>query len=69
MKAECGLIRRDEAYSKSAAMERLGISQRFWDKMLDNGLSYATIGHSRWVTGEALFRYFESMAENKQLAC
>jgi hypothetical protein len=69
MKSETGLIRRDEAYSKATAMQRLGISQRFWDAMLDKGLAFTTVGHSRWVTGESLFRYFESQSQTKQLTC
>ena len=65
---DTGLVRRDEAYSKTKVMERLGISQSFWDKMLDDGLPFASVGHGRWVTGESLFRYFEKIAECKQLA-
>ena len=46
-----GLVHTSEAYNKKMVLERLGISQKFWDKMLDEGLPYTVIGHSRWVTG------------------
>ena len=59
MKSLVGLVRRDEAYSKTTLLERLGIGQPFWDKMISDGLDFVQIGHSRWVTGEALFRWFE----------
>ena len=60
-----GVIRADEAYSKQTILSRLGISQRFWDKMLDEGLPYTVVGHSRWVTGEALIKHFEKQSERK----
>jgi hypothetical protein len=62
---DAGVIRRDEAYSKKAVLEKLGISQSFWDKMLDDGLPYASIGHSRWVTGDALVSYLEQIMQRK----
>jgi hypothetical protein len=46
-------------------LERLGISQVYWDKMLDAGVPYSEIGHSRWITGDALFRYIEQTAKVK----
>ena len=60
-----GLIRRDEAYSKRMVMERLGISQKFWDKMIAEGLPYTVVGHTRWVTGEALITHLTRNAERK----
>lgn len=61
-----GVIRADEAYSKHMVLERLGISQRFWDLMLDNGLPYASIGHARWVSGQDLIEYIRRNAETKK---
>lgn len=52
-----GVIHAHEAYSKTEALRRLGISQRFWDKMIHDGLPYAEIGHARWVTGHDLMEY------------
>ena len=63
--AQTGFIRADEAYSKTEVIRRLGISQRFWDQMLDNGLPYASVGHSRWVTGQALIEYMTEHSETK----
>lgn len=60
-----GTIHKHEAYSKATVLKRLGISQRFWDKMLDDGLPFSIIGQTRWVTGEALIRYFEQFAKTK----
>ena len=60
-----GLISADEAYSKQMVMQRLGISQKFWDKMLDEGLPYTVVGHSRWVTGQALIEHLSRNAERK----
>ena len=37
-----GVIDVAEAYSKTMVLERLGISQKFWDKMLDEGLPLHT---------------------------
>ena len=42
---EAGIVNVNEAYSKRAVMQLLGISQKFWDKMLDEGLPYTVIGH------------------------
>jgi hypothetical protein len=63
-----GVINRHEAYSKAELLARLGISQRFWDKLLDEGLPYTIVGHTRWVTGEALINHFNERAEHKPLA-
>ena len=63
--ARCGLIHGDEAYSKRMVLERLGISQKFWDKLLDEGLPYTVIGHTRWVTGKDLIEHLQRNAERK----
>jgi hypothetical protein len=63
-----GVINRDEAYSKAELLARLGISQRYWDKLLDEGLPYTIVGHTRWVTGEALMKHFNERAEHKMPA-
>lgn len=60
-----GRIHADEAYSKQMAMRLLGISQKFWDKMLSEGLPYTIVGHSRWVTGGDLLNYLHRNAERK----
>jgi hypothetical protein len=61
-----GMINADDAYSKRMVMERLGISQKFWDKMLDDGLPFTEIGHTRWVTGKNLIEYMSRNSEIKQ---
>jgi len=61
-----GVISSEEAYSKAMVMQRLGISQKFWDKMLDEGLPYACVGHTRWVTGRDLIAHFEKYSQTKQ---
>jgi len=61
-----GVISAEEAYSKAIVMERLGISQKFWDKMLDDGLPFANVGHTRWVTGRDLIVHFEKHSQTKQ---
>ncbi len=60
-----GVIHAAEAYSKSMVLQRLGISQRFWDKMLSEGLPYAIVGHTRWVTGQNLILHFEKHSQRK----
>lgn len=60
-----GVIHSAEAYSKAMVLQRLGISQRFWDKLLDEGLPYATIGHTRWVTGHNLILHLENNSHTK----
>ncbi len=62
---EGGVIRLDEAYSKRCVLSRLGVSQRFWDKMLDEGLPYTCVGHTRWVTGEDIMNYLKKFAQTK----
>lgn len=63
---ESGVIHAHEAYSKEMVLRRLGISQKFWDKMLDEGLPFTVVGHSRWVTGQALIEHLLRKAERKQ---
>jgi hypothetical protein len=63
-----GVINCHEAYSKATLLARLGISQRFWDKLLDDGLPYTIVGHTRWVTGEALIKHLVERAKQKQTA-
>ena len=60
-----GKIHRDEAYSKQMVLQKLGISQKFWDKMLDDGLPFTNVGHTRWVTGQALIEHLSKNAERK----
>ena len=60
-----GVIRLDEAYSKKELLTRLGISQRFWDQMLDEGLPYSHVGHTRWVTGEDLIEHLKKRSTTK----
>lgn len=60
-----GRIRQNEAYSKQMVLKLLGISQKFWDKLLDDGLPYTNVGHSRWVTGQALIEHLSRNAERK----
>lgn len=61
-----GIIRAEEAYSKAMVLSRLGISQKFWDKMLDDGLPYAAVGHTRWVLGYELIRFLEKHSTTKR---
>lgn len=61
-----GTINALEAYSKQTVLQRLGISQKFWDKMLDEGLPYSNVGHSKWVTGRDLIEYFSKRSERKR---
>ena len=63
--ANTGVVHSLEAYSKRTAMQLLGISQKFWDKMLDEGLPYTSVGHSRWVTGKDLIEHLTRNAERK----
>lgn len=60
-----GVIRSDEAYSKQMILQRLGISQKFWDKMIAEGLPYTNVGHTRWVTGQALIEHLQRNSERK----
>lgn len=61
-----GVIHADEAYSKRIVLSRLGISQKVWDKMLDEGLPFTVIGHTRWVTGKDLIQHLQKHAERKR---
>lgn len=63
--SDTGFINANEAYSKQMVLQRLGISQKFWDKLLDEGLPYTIIGHSRWVTGVALIEHLTRKAKRK----
>ncbi len=60
-----GVINAEEAYSKRAVLQRLGISQKFWDKLLDEGLPYTNVGHTRWVTGRDLIEHLENHSQTK----
>lgn len=60
-----GMIHADEAYSKSMVLQRLGISQKFWDQMLDAGLPYSRVGHTRWVTGQDLIEFLRKHSVTK----
>jgi hypothetical protein len=61
-----GLIRSDEAYSKPMVLERLGVSQKFWDQMLNAGLPFAPVGHGRWVLGADLIEFLKKHSVTKQ---
>ncbi len=63
---DTGVIRVDEAYSKQTLLKKLGVSQKFWDKMIAEGLPYTHIGHSRWVTGQAVIEHLQRNAERKK---
>ena len=60
-----GVINSAEAYSKQMVLQLLGISQKFWDKLLDEGLPFTAIGHTRWVTGKDLIEHLTRKAERK----
>ena len=59
-----GVIRADEAYAKQELMQRMNISQKFWDKMIQDCLPFTQIGHARWVSGRALIEYLEKKARS-----
>lgn len=61
-----GVIRGDEAYAKRELLMRLNISQKFWDKMLGEGLPVTAVGHEKWVTGRAVLEYLERHATSKR---
>lgn len=61
-----GSICEHEAYSKQEFLRLLGVSQKVWDKMLDEGLPYTIVGHTRWVTGKNLIEHFSRNAERKR---
>ena len=60
-----GLICAHEAYSKAMVLQRLGISQKYWDKLLDEGLPYTNVGHTRWVTGRDLIAHLGNNSQTK----
>ena len=60
------IIRADEAYSKGELLQRLGISQKFWDLMLNDGLPFTKVGKGRWVRGQDVLDYFQKRSETKQ---
>ena len=61
-----GVIRADEAYGKLTVLERLGVSQKFWDKLLNDGLPFTNVGHTRWVSGRQLIDHLEKTSTTKQ---
>lgn len=63
--ARTGVINESEAYSKQMVLQLLGVSQKVWDKLLDEGLPYTSIGHTRWVTGKDLIQHLTRKAERK----
>lgn len=60
-----GTINTQEAYSKQEILRRLGVSQKVWDKMLDDGLLFTDVGHQRWVTGMAVIEHLSRQAKRK----
>ena len=62
-----GVIRANESYSKRMVLELLGVSQKFWDKLLDDGLPYSNVGHTRWVSGRQLIEHLEKHSTTKQV--
>lgn len=61
-----GSICEHEAYSKQEFLRRVGGSQKVWDKILDEGLPYTIVGHTRWVTGRNLIEHLSRNAERKR---
>ena len=61
-----GVIHADEAYSKAELLRRFGISQKFWDQMISEGLPYTPVGKSRWVSGRDLLDYLRRKSETKE---
>jgi hypothetical protein len=43
----------------------MGISQKTWDAMLKDGLPFAQIGKSRWVSGQDLIDYYTKKSRQK----
>jgi len=62
---QSGVIHAAEAYSKQTVLNRLGVSQKVWDQFLDNGLPFTIVGHSRWVTGQALIEHMQRHAKRR----
>ena len=46
-------------------LQRLGVSQKVWDKMLDEGLPFIPVGHTRWVTGQDLIQHLRKNSQTK----
>jgi len=63
---QSGVIHASEAYSKHELLARLGVSQKVWDRMLDEGLPYSQLGKSRWVRGQDLIDYFQRTSQKKE---
>ncbi len=61
-----GTIAEHEAYSKQEILRRLGVSQKVWDKMLDEGLPFTAVGHTRWVNGKDLIEHLARNAIRKR---
>lgn len=61
-----GIIRSDELYCKEHLFERLGISQKFWDKMRDEGLPISKVGRRKCVAGKDLIEHLSNQAERKR---
>jgi len=62
---DVGVISVHEAYAKRELMQRLKISQKFWDKMISEGLPFTGIGHAKWVTGKAVLNYLDRKSQQK----
>ncbi|EMI17915.1 hypothetical protein LF1_10960 [Rubripirellula obstinata] len=62
---DVGVINVNEAYSKQMLLKKLCVSQKYWDKLLSEGCPYSVVGHSRWVTGQALIEHLTRNAETK----
>jgi hypothetical protein len=61
-----GIINANELYTKQELLRRLGISQKFWDKMLDDGLPYSKVGHAKCVAGKDVIEHLSRQAERKR---
>ena len=60
-----GVISANESYSKQMILELLGVSQKFWDRLLDEGLPFCNVGHTRWVSGRHLIEHLEKHSTTK----
>ena len=60
-----GVLNRHDAYSKSEVLTRMGVSQATWDRLLNEGLPYASVGHTRWVSGDKLIAHLEKHSVTK----
>lgn len=61
-----GIVRADELYFKQQLLKRLGISQKFWDKMRDDGLPFSKVGRRKVVAGKDLIEHLSRQAERKR---